>query len=68
VRSTTRRAISAWHYTLEFIQLEKQLLPAALMEKPLDGIKYDWGFAAAAAAVRPGRCRDFALSSNAFKP
>ena len=36
--------------TLQYIQLEKELLPAALMEKPLDGIVYDAGLAGATAA------------------
>ena len=35
--------------TLEYITNEQQLLPAALMEKSLDGITYDQGFAEATA-------------------
>ena len=36
--------------TLEYIEMEKELLPAALTAKPIDGIVYDAGFAAATAA------------------
>ena len=54
--------------TLEYIQLEKELLPAALMEKPLDGITYDEAFArGTAAGVVATRIQNLVITLDKIK-
>ena len=53
---------------LEYVELEKELLPAALMEKPLDGIVYDRGFAeATAAGVVATRVQNLVITLDKIK-
>ena len=54
--------------TLEYIELEKELLPAALMEKPLDGITYDEPFArGTAAGVVATRIQNLVITLDKIK-
>ena len=54
--------------TLQYIDLEKELLPAALMEKPLDGIRYDMPFArATAAGVGATRIQNLVITLDKIK-
>ena len=53
---------------LEYVELEKELLPEALMEKPLDGIVYDRGFAeATAAGVVATRVQNLVITLDKIK-